>query len=91
MKERQRLKDIDFREMAQAFLEGAGGCENIISCCNCITRLRLEVRDLSAVDEEKLKASGAAGVFWLEPNLVHIVVGPQVFDIARELKKLLKI
>ena len=90
MKERQRLKDIEFKEMAEAFLEGAGGCENIIGCYNCITRLRLKVKDQAAVDEEKIKTSGAAAVFWPEPDLVHIVIEPQVFDITRELKKLLK-
>ena len=49
------------------------------------------LKDESEVYEEKLKKSGAAAVFWPEPDLVHIVIGPQVFDIARELKKLLKV
>ena len=55
MREKRISKEIDFKEMAQAFLEGAGGRENIISCYNCITRLRLKVKEHTAVDEEKIK------------------------------------
>ena len=64
MREKRISKEIDFKEMAQAFLEGAGGRENIISCYNCITRLRLKVKEHTAVDEKKIKDSGAAAVFW---------------------------
>lgn len=91
MGEKTRPSKTDFESMARAFLEEAGGCENIISCYNCITRLRLEVKDPAAVDEEKIKASGAAAVFWPDTNLIHIVLGPQVFEVAREMKKLLEV
>ena len=86
MEERTSPNKTDFESMAKAFLEEAGGCDNIISCYNCITRLRLEVKDPAAVDEEKIKASGAA-----DTNLIHIVLGPQVFEVAREMKKLLEV
>ena len=90
MREKRISKEIDFKEMAQAFLEGAGGRENIISCYNCITLLRLKMKEHTAVDEEKIKDSGAAAVFWPEADLLHIVLGPQVFDVAREMKKLME-
>ena len=73
--------------MAKELLAGAGGCDNIISCCNCITRLRLEVKDPSAVDEEKMKASGAAAVFWPDTNMLHIVLARQVLDVSRKMKE----
>ena len=91
MEERTSPNKTDFESMAKAFLEEAGGCDNIISCYNCIPRLRLEVKDPAAVDEEKIKASGAAAVFWPDTNLIHIVLGPQVFEVAREMKKLLEV
>ena len=90
MREKKSPGKADYGIMAKEFLAGAGGCDNIISCCNCITRLRLEVKDPSAVDEEKMKASGAAAVFWPDTNLLHIVLGPQVFDVSREMKALMK-
>ena len=37
-----------------------------------------------------MKASGAAAVFWPDTNLLHIVLGPQVFDVSREMKALMK-
>lgn len=90
MREKKSSKGTDPRRMAEAFLEGAGGRENIISCYNCITRLRLKVKEHKAVDEEKIKNSGAAAVFWPETNLLHIVLGPQVLDVAREMKKFME-
>ena len=91
MREKKSPGKTDSRIMAKAFLEGSGGYENIISCCNCITRLRLEVKDPEAVDEEKLKNSGAAAVFWPSAKLLHIVIGPQVFEVAREMKELIEV
>ncbi len=38
--------------MARIVLEGVGGKENIESIDNCITRLRLEIRDYTKVDEK---------------------------------------
>lgn len=90
MRKNQGIRETDPRKMAEAFLEGAGGRSNIVSWYNCITRLRLELKNPAAVDEDKIKSSGAAAVFWPGENLLHIVIGPQVFQVAGELKKLLE-
>lgn len=91
MEKRKGTDKVDFADMAKGFLEGAGGFENITNCYNCITRLRLEIKDPAAVDEEKIKASGAVAVIWPDTNLIHIVLGPQVLDVSREMKKLMEI
>ncbi len=39
------LKNNDFTYVASVILEGIGGKENVVSIDNCITRLRLEVKD----------------------------------------------
>lgn len=53
------LTGDDFtRELVAAF----GGKQNIKSTDACITRLRIQVEDQEKVDEDKLKALGAAGV-----------------------------
>ena len=70
-------------------LKGLGGRENIISLDNCITRLRLEVRDVNAIDQDLLLASGAKGVMKPGGNSVQVVIGLQVQQVVEELKKLL--
>lgn len=49
-------------EKAPLVLEALGGESNIVSVDACITRLRVEVKNKSEVDKEKLKQLGAAGV-----------------------------
>lgn len=49
-------------ETAAAVLEALGGPENIEDCDACITRLRVAVKDASAVDGDKLRMLGAAAV-----------------------------
>ena len=51
-----KLANNDFTAIAAAVLEGLGGKENVESLDNCITRLRLEVKDGTLVDEKKIKA-----------------------------------
>ena len=70
-------------------LKGLGGKENIISLDNCITRLRLEVRDINALDQELLLASGAKGVIKTGGNSVQVVIGLQVQQMADDLKVLM--
>ena len=48
--------------LAEQILENVGGKDNIRSVAHCITRLRLKVRDSSAIDEAELKKLGARGV-----------------------------
>ena len=57
-----QLANDDFTTVAQIILEGVGGKENVASIDNCITRLRLEIKDYTAVDEKKIKSAGVAGV-----------------------------
>lgn len=52
----------EIEEKAPAVLEALGGPENIVSVDACITRLRVEVKDRSKVDKDRLKSLGAAGV-----------------------------
>lgn len=43
-----------FAAMAAQIYEGLGGDENVTSVDNCVTRLRLEVKDMDKVDQQKL-------------------------------------
>jgi len=82
------LAGDDYTAMAQAILEGCGGKDNMAVIDNCITRLRLEVKDYLLVDEAKIKASGCAGVIRPGKNTVQVIIGPKVQFVADEFKKL---
>ena len=84
------LANDDYTAMAEIILEGLGGKENVVSVDNCITRLRLEVKDRLLVDEKKIKSSGAAGVIRPGKTSVQVIIGPKVQFVADEMKKLVK-
>ena len=84
------LANDDFSAMAEVILAGVGGKENVTSIDNCITRLRLEVKDRLLVDEKVIKSSGAAGVVRPGKTSVQVVIGPKVQFVADEFKKLCK-
>jgi PTS system N-acetylglucosamine-specific IIC component len=83
------LSNKDFAAVAAKILEGLGGKANIASVDNCVTRLRIEIKDYTAVDEKKIKAAGVAGVIRPSKTSVQVVVGTQVQFVADELKKML--
>ena len=82
------LSNNNYTEVARIILEGLGGKENVTSVDNCITRLRLEIKDYTQVDEAKIKSAGVAGVIRPGKNAVQVVVGTQVQFVADEFKKL---
>ena len=84
------LANNDYTAIAATILEGLGGKDNVVSIDNCITRLRLEVKDNTAVDEKKIKSAGVAGVIRPSKTAVQVIVGMKVQFVADEFKKLCK-
>ncbi|HHU72066.1 MAG TPA: PTS transporter subunit EIIB, partial [Clostridiales bacterium] len=64
------------------------GKDNIVSLDNCITRLRVEVKDYTAVNEKQIKSAGVAGILRPSKTTVQVIVGTQVQHVADEMKKL---
>jgi len=85
-----KLANNDYTQVAKIVLEGLGGKGNITSVDNCITRLRLEIKDYTQVDEKKIKSAGIAGVIRPSKTSVQVIVGTQVQFVADEFKKLMK-
>ncbi|MCI8614219.1 PTS glucose transporter subunit IIBC [Parablautia intestinalis] len=83
------LSNNDFTEVASIILEGLGGKGNIVALDNCITRLRLEIKDYTQVDEKKIKSAGVAGIIRPSKNAVQVIVGTKVQFVADEMKKML--
>lgn len=84
------LANNDYTAVAKAVLAGCGGKENIKSIDNCITRLRLEVKDYTKVDEKAIKAAGVAGVVRPGKTSVQVIIGTKVQFVVDEFKKLCK-
>lgn len=83
------LSNDNFTEVAKIILEGLGGKDNVTTLDNCITRLRLEVKDYTKVDEKKIKSAGIAGIMRPSKNAVQVIVGTKVQFVADEMKKML--
>lgn len=82
--------DAKFNAIADRILNGLGGKDNIKSVDYCATRLRLEVEDVSIVDDNKVKGKGVAGVMKPGANSVQVIIGPDVQFVARAFNKLIK-
>ena len=84
------LANNDFTGIAKIVLEGVGGPANVTSIDNCITRLRLEIKDYTLIDEHKIKSAGIAGVIRPSKTAVQVIIGTKVQFVADEFKKLCK-
>jgi len=82
--ESKRIEGFD----VEAILAGLGGKENILLLDNCVTRLRIEVKDDKAVRKEIIIKAGAKGVIRPGQNSVQVVIGPKVQSIATALREI---
>lgn len=73
---------------AAKVLEAIGGQNNILGLDACITRLRLNLKDISLVDKVTLKALGAAG-FWEAGNNIQAIFGTEAEKIRDDIKIIL--
>lgn len=84
--------EFSFMFVAQALeiIEGLGGKDNIKVVNNCLTRLRVDVKDMSAVDEPRLKKTGAMGFVHSSDVHIQVIYGPKVEEIAANVREALK-
>lgn len=77
------------KSLATKIIEALGGVENVISVENCMTRLRVVVKDGSKVNKEELKVIKGILRIAGTDNEPQIVVGPGVADsVCEEIKKI---
>lgn len=74
---------------AQRIIDALGGVDNVESVENCITRLRIPVRDQSVVDPADVKAvDGVLGV--VPDQTMQVVLGPGLVDeVADDIERIL--
>lgn len=68
----------DDEEMAKLVIEGLGGLDNIVDIDNCISRLRVDVKDSSLAKEELFRKTGSKGVIIPNEKSIHVVYGGKV-------------
>jgi len=83
-----KLSHNNHAYMAKKILENLGGKENIENIENCITRLRVDIYDISKIDKQKIKQTGAKGVM-VNGSHVQIIIGPVVTNVRSEIDKLM--
>lgn len=81
---------MNYEEISKHLIKFLGGTSNIISEAACMTRLRVELKDMSKVDFEGIKQlEGVLGV--VESDIIQIIFGPgKVNKILEEFEHILK-
>ncbi|MCY8091849.1 PTS transporter subunit EIIC [Bacillus haynesii] len=77
------------QSIAAGILKHIGGRENVVTCENCITRLRLKLKDTSLADEAQLKQLGAHGVIKIDRHHIQIVIGTDAGNVKKDLQNLI--
>ncbi|MBP3520942.1 MAG: PTS transporter subunit EIIC [Oscillospiraceae bacterium] len=68
---------MTIEQLVDSILENMGTKANVITATNCMTRLRINVKDDGAVNEEALKGiEGVMGIVHDRANFWEVVVGP---------------
>ena len=76
-----------FTGMATKIYDGLGGDANVTAVDHCTTRLRIEVKDMDAVDQQKIKSTGVPGINIVGPQSIQVIVGTNVQFVFDEIKK----
>ncbi|MDO5047812.1 MAG: PTS transporter subunit EIIC [Anaerococcus sp.] len=75
--DRQVSIDSSYRE-AEVIVDGLGGIDNIEDVDNCISRLRITVKDSSKIDESKINLSKPMGIIRPSEKNIQIIYGGRV-------------
>lgn len=81
---------VEVTELGKSIMEAVGGKDNIVEIDNCISRLRLVLKDTSVVDEKLLKKTGSLGLIKVSDTQIQVVYGAKVEKAAAELKRAVK-
>ena len=79
----------NFDEIAIKLFEALGGKKNIISVDHCITRLRVEMKDISIIDKQALSKMNFSHIVEAGEHEIQIIVGTEVQFIAEILNEIL--
>ncbi len=76
--------------LGSSYVEALGGADNLLKIDNCTTRLRLDIKDVSLINEAKLKQLDAKGIIKSIKGSLQVVIGPEVEHVADKIKQAVK-
>lgn len=65
-------------QIAALIVEGLGGIDNIVEVDNCISRLRVEIKDNQLIDQAAIKQTNPNGIIVPDQHNIHIVYGGRI-------------
>lgn len=77
------------QQEARQYIAAVGGSDNLTGIDACITRLRLNVKDASVVNDAYAKHLGASGVIRLNKQSVQVIVGTRAEIVASAMRDVL--
>ena len=77
----------DYNRIALDIIEVAGGENNIINVSHCMTRLRVQLKDGSKLDQEKAKAIDGVINLIIQNGEYQFVIGQDVASLYEEFEK----
>ncbi len=83
------LENSKIDDMIPVIVQGLGGKANIVETENCFTRLRVVVKDPSAVNTDAIGHTGSYGVLQRGAD-VHIMYGAAADRIEKKLREYLE-
>ena len=66
------------RTMAKYIIDGLGGIENITDIDNCISRLRVEIKNKDKIKANLINKSKPNGIVYPDATTVHVVYGGRI-------------
>lgn len=84
-----KLSHSNYYYMAKKILQYVGGKENVEQYSNCMTRLRLSIKDMDKVDEEAIRKTGAMAVVKQSEHDLQIVIGTEVYKVYNDFEAIL--
>ena len=82
--------DEKMQKTASVIIEGLGGYDNITAVNNCISRLRVDVKDMNKVSDEMLKKTGSLGIIKPSETHIQVIYGPKVEQVADAVRQVMK-
>ncbi|QUC02500.1 PTS transporter subunit EIIC [Atopobium sp. oral taxon 416] len=82
----KNVKGVASMGDVQDIIDGLGGKSNIKAVINCMTRLRVDVYDISKVDKDKINRFKNSGIVMKKDN-VQIIIGLKVDDVCEAINQ----
>ncbi|SFG43095.1 beta-glucoside-specific PTS transporter subunit IIABC [Oribacterium sp. WCC10] len=79
---------LDYQETSKKILAAVGGAENITSATNCMTRLRLTLKDETKASDTQVKSIKGVKSIVKQGGQYQIVIGNEVSNLYKEFAKL---